>query len=325
MIDLKSVSRIDIETINNCNAKCPLCLRGTGMRTNDTLDWDLIKNNIPGYVWDTVKDINFNGTTGDNLMHPDIDDIVSWCADNSAANINVHTNGSIRSTQWWEQFGARLQSVPHKVVFGIDGLADTHATYRIGTDWDKIISNAQAFIHGGGTAYWQFILFEHNHHQVEECRKLATELGFKQFYVMYQDRFDSTHKLETNQVVLQRFNGDLTPFKDHLIINPTSNHISTKSSRNIDCYSKKINWFSIYADGTVWPCCWLMGWHKSQHQSQFPVVDYHFKNILKLDFSQISLYNNKLEDIVAGEIWQTRYTESFASKPNPICIQQCSK
>jgi DNA-3-methyladenine glycosylase I len=31
-------------------------------------------------------------------------------------------------------------------VFGIDGLADTHSIYRVGTDYHKIIENAKAFI-----------------------------------------------------------------------------------------------------------------------------------------------------------------------------------
>jgi hypothetical protein len=68
-----------------------------------------------------------------------------------------------------------------------------------------------------------------------------------------------------------------------------------------------------------------MGWHKATHQKQFPAINYHFKKMLKLDFNQMSLYNNKLEDIIAGEIWQKNFKSSFATMPNPVCIQQCSK
>ena len=99
--------------------------------------------------------------------------------------------------------------------------------------------------------------------------------------------------------------------------------IDSKSS--IKCKSIETKWLSIYADGTVWPCCFLMGWHKSPHQNRvYDLINYHFKKILKLDFLKLNLYNNKLEEILSSDIWQNNYTDSFKTKPNPICLQQCS-
>jgi MoaA/NifB/PqqE/SkfB family radical SAM enzyme len=325
VIDLTKLSRIDIETINNCNAKCPLCLRGEeGMNTNDRLDWAVITKNIPDVVWSTVKEINFNGTTGDNIMHPDIFNILSDVKSKTTGQIVVSTNGSLRSKEWWHQLGVLFAGTDHKVTFGIDGLEDTHKIYRVNTDYNKIIENAKAFIAGGGRAEWQFILFDHNSHQVDACKEIAYNLGFSKFFIFYQDRFDDSGMTST----VQLYKKDLTPYRDDLIIKDTSQNFNKKLASNyktIDCHSLKVNWFSIYADGTVWPCCWLMGWHKATHQKQFPAINYHFKKMLKLDFNQMSLYNNKLEDIIAGEIWQKNFKSSFATMPNPVCIQQCSK
>lgn len=325
MIDLNHISRIDIETINNCNALCPLCLRGVdGMSTNDRLDWSAISKNIPNTVWATVKEINFNGTTGDNIMHPDIYDILADVKSKTTGQIVVNTNGSLRSTGWWRKLGKLFADTNHKVTFGIDGLEDTHSIYRVNTSYQKVIENAQAFIDAGGQAEWQFILFEHNSHQADACKELAYKMGFAKFFIFYQDRFDQSGTTS----IVQLYKKDLTPFKDDLIIKNTSQDIKKKLNadyKTISCHSQNVNWFSIYADGTVWPCCWLMGWHKAQHQKQSLAINYHFKKTLRLDFSQMSLYNNNLVDIIAGEIWQKNFTNSFTTIPNPVCIQQCSK
>ena len=45
----------------------------------------------------------------------------------------------------------------------------------------NIIKNAQAFIDAGGYAVWKMIKFDHNEHQVEDCRALAKNLGFQRF------------------------------------------------------------------------------------------------------------------------------------------------
>ena len=207
-------------------------------------------------------------------------------------------------------------------MFGIDGLEDTHAIYRIGTSYNKIINNAKAFIHGGGRAYWQFIIFDHNAHQVEQAQQLANELGFEKFFVLYQDRF-----ADNAAVPVQRFDKNLKQIKAEVVVKETSNDLIrrlSESNRDINCRSKQIGWISIYADGTVWPCCWLMGWHRANHQKPAAVINYHFQKILKLDLDQISLYNNTLDEILNSDLWQKRYPNSFDSKPNPVCIQQCS-
>jgi sulfatase maturation enzyme AslB (radical SAM superfamily) len=340
MFKLEELTTLDIETINNCNAKCPLCLRGSGMQTNDHLDWDRIVKNIPDSVWGTIKKINFNGSTGDNLMHPHIFDIINWVITRSPACLQINTNGSIRDTEWWFSFGALLKNHQHRVVFGIDGLEDTHSKYRINTQWTKIINNAQAFIDGGGTAEWQFILFDHNKHQIAECRRLSENMGFTKFFILYQDRFDSTGAdgdiKRYNQGSLDTIPIDFhlkdpaahteTKYVDDLVIRKTAEYLPsrTKSKGKVACKSQKIKWLSIYADGTVWPCCWLMGWHLAKHQQMFGIVNYHFKKFLNIDFNQINLYNNNLEDIITSDLWTQKYPTSFRSQPNPVCIQSCS-
>jgi len=321
MFNLDQITTLDIETINNCNALCPLCLRGEGMTTNDRLDWTQVIKQIPDTVWQQVKKINFNGTTGDNLMHPEIADILAWAINNTNAQVILHTNGSLRNTTWWGNLG-KVFGTKHRVVFGIDGLEDTHNVYRVNTDWQKIIDNAKAFIDVGGCAVWQFIIFDHNRHQIDECRALSEKLGFRKFLPILQDRFDATG----TQGQIQRANIVAVPVDT--IIKPTSNNFNKKkfTQVKVDCLSQKTGWVSIYADGTIWPCCWLMGWHLAKHQkTQYAIINYHFKKILNIDFAQISLYNKTLEEIIGSDLWQKRFPDSFNNNPNLVCVQQCSK
>ena len=37
------------------------------------------------------------------------------------------------------------------------------------------MENVNAFISAGGTAYWKFLIFKHNEHQVEEAKKLSEQ------------------------------------------------------------------------------------------------------------------------------------------------------
>ena len=44
----------------------------------------------------------------------------------------------------------------------------------------------------GGIAQWDYIVFKHNEHQVEEARKLSKELGFFEFQIKKTSRFFKT-------------------------------------------------------------------------------------------------------------------------------------
>jgi len=282
------------------------------MSTNDKLDWRRAFNNCPVEFWSNLTKINLNGTTGDNIMHPEIRELTAWLCENTEADIRLSTNGSIRDTEWWSRFADLPR--PITVIFGIDGLAGTHEIYRRNTNWQKVIDNAGAFIATGGKAEWQFIVFDHNHQEVDQCRSLAEDLGFSRFFTIYQDRF-----AEGEIEGIRPYRGDK---KDIDVV-----RIDQKdwTASKISCLSEKIGWLGIYADATVWPCCWIMGWHKVPHKKlAHQLISRHMRQVLKIDFDEISLYNRNLSEILEGDLWQQRWPDSFRSDPNPICRKQCS-
>ena len=60
------------------------------------------------------------------------------------------------------------------IIFGIDGLEDTNHIYRKNVKWKKLEENIKIYIKYGGTASWQFIVFEHNKHQENIAKQKQT-------------------------------------------------------------------------------------------------------------------------------------------------------
>ena len=75
------------------------------------------------------------GNLGDPIVAKDTLEIFKYLRENNDNMLlHMHTNGSGRSVKWWTE----LASLNVFVIFGIDGLGDTHSLYRINTNWDKL-------------------------------------------------------------------------------------------------------------------------------------------------------------------------------------------
>jgi len=325
---LEDIRRLEIEPTNTCQARCPQCLRtptdGSVNKTlNNELTLDLLKERIPASFWANLTSINFNGSTGDCMAHKSIRNLVEYMKLHSTAPIVMHTNGGLGSTSTWTDL-AMLLGPEDKVIFGIDGLADTSPLYRIGVDFDLAVKNAQTFILAGGYAEWQYIVFKHNQHQVEEARQLSRDLGFAHFWLRSSGRFTNsgyqdvyangvvTHRLEPADIKLNFVEAELEYKKN----------ISTTA---IDCEAINTKWISIYADGTVWPCCHLMGWHRAHDFSISNLVNKKLNDVIG-DYKKINLHYNDLKDIINSDVFQVKYPENFASnQPNPICVSNCRR
>ena len=175
---------LHIELSSKCNAWCPACPRnnnGYGL-TEGLVEQDLstarvteVINQLPN-----LSVIQLCGNLGDPIIAKNIIEIIDL-AISCKLKIQIHTNGSLRSTSWWAELGSKLKDIDHDIWFGLDGIDSVHEIYRQGTSYKKIIKNAQAFIQAGGYATWQFIPYAHNEHQIMSCIKTSQSLGFKKF------------------------------------------------------------------------------------------------------------------------------------------------
>ena len=191
----QSVKKLHLEISALCNAACPNCARypTSGYyelpSIKPTHVWTLeqTKQRFPAGSLSNIEFISFNGTVGDFVTNIEALEIIQYLHNNSSPMVRklINTNGSARKEEWWRE----LATIPNLMVnFGIDGLGDTHDLYRRNTDWQRIIDNASAFIAAGGEAHWVMTIFQHNQHQVDDCAKLASNLGFKQFWARHTDR-----------------------------------------------------------------------------------------------------------------------------------------
>ena len=267
MLTIAEIEQLQIELTTRCNARCPMCMRNyrgleynSGYPITELSLADIKKILSPEFLKN--KRILFNGNLGDFGLAKDGIGIVKYLVENEVSIINIYTNGSMRTPDWWAQLA--LPKV--KVGFALDGLADTHSLYRQDTNWHAVIKNAQAFIAAGGQAIWRFIPFNHNQHQEAECRQMAKDLGFI--------AFDNIGTGRDNGPVYTR-TGDFThwlgdPWHDREpdIASMVQSHITwydyktTKSSKDITpldigCNHKRNKELYIAANGEVYPCCYL--------------------------------------------------------------------
>jgi len=187
------VKQLHIELTNACNAACPMCVRfyrNSPLPRPDLkigeITFDKFQQFFPPEVLQPLIKIMFCGTQGDPGMARDTLEICDYILQNTSDTfvLQMHTNGGMRNPEWWSKLGAVFaQRNPRdlscwRVIFSIDGLEDTNHLYRRNVKWDSLMANAKAFIEAGGNAVWEYLIFEHNEHQIETARKIADELGF---------------------------------------------------------------------------------------------------------------------------------------------------
>lgn len=337
MYTFKEIQHVHLEISTLCNASCPWCPRtfwgypynGGYPEVNFTLD-----NARHIFSPDFLKQlsgITINGNYGDAVMNPETPDIVEYFKQHNAnLTIDINTNGSARSTEFW----TRLAHAGAKVLFAIDGLEDTHHLYRQNTSYKTVIKNAQTFIQAGGHATWKMIKFNHNLHQISKCQQLSTDLGFAHFSLIDQGRdtapvFDRNGQLTH---VLGNYVGE-REFKI-LFHSKTTDEIlleditPSRSILPIECAVKKMGSVYIAANGDVSPCC-----HTGFYPQTYGHGQYH--QAANAQLKPIMQKNNALEYSLEECIEWFNYVEKSWSIPtfeqgrlvicNDICGQKNNK
>jgi len=281
------------------------------------------KKILPYNILKQIKHINFNGNLGDFAVAQDADKILEYVAD-YVPNIQVETNGSVKSEEWW----SKLAKSNVQIMFALDGLNDTHNLHRIDTNFQKILKNAIAFINNGGYAIWKFIKFNHNNHQINAAKELANKLGFKHFIVINSERNNCavfersgefSHWIGKTQSERNRIQKHEYIFDSTYDFEVACNSIQHPNAiiNCIDHYdTKKI---FIAGDGSVYPCCFTgifpLSMQYPGNQQLKSIIHENNAILYGLEHS-IKWFDNLYK------LWNKKNIQD--GKPL-ICLRQCSK
>lgn len=140
-------------------------------------------------VLHTQGDVDFTGTWSDAIYHPDF---LAICRviKKHGTSINISTNGSRRTKQFWEELFDILDPRLDTIVFGMDGLKDTADMYRKFCLYDDVVTAMKIGAEKGfKNNKWSFIVFNFNQHQTAEAQKIADDIGIK-FELVKSHRWD---------------------------------------------------------------------------------------------------------------------------------------
>jgi MoaA/NifB/PqqE/SkfB family radical SAM enzyme len=333
MISLDNLDRIEFNITSLCNAACPLCVRtiaGDKLELN-SLPIETFKNLLDQLPSGTSVD--FCGTTGDAMMHTNILELFEIVQEQGRRS-DTHTNGGSRNVEFFKKLGKISAKSNHRisVTFAIDGLEDTSALYRIDTDYNKVIENAKSYINAGGCATWQYIIFEHNQHQVEQAKQMAISFGFKRFKSFPSTRFKLPEikveasayqkKINKNKSQLRLKTANQVPQDQITHKRKTSEQLMQEQNNDISCRTLEKNEIFVDEKGRVWPCCF---WHaESIANRDFKVFYKELTDKVGEDWN--SLHHHSIKDIIGSYVYQEFLADSFAKKiPKCVtCIAMCS-
>jgi len=325
--ELKSVH---IEISNRCQAQCPMCSRNYhGGIENPLLresDWTF-ENFVRVFNTDVINQIEkitFCGNFGDPLLNFHLIKMLDYIKDTNIY-VDIHTNGSLRNTKFWKELPKHLPR-EHKVVFAIDGLADTHSRYRINTDYNKIISNAKTFIHHGGTAEWSFIRFKHNAHQVKAAEEVSKYYGFKFFTLKDSSRFALENAFSVKNK-LGHIVDTLEPFMPQPQID-LKNIPELVDQSVIECWAKKQ--YEVYIDAhlDLMPCCFLASIPYNFHNRRDPLytakekIKEQYKSLIA-DLGDTSLHKQSIRDVIGKPEYTSVWQRYWTTQKLYTCARTC--
>jgi MoaA/NifB/PqqE/SkfB family radical SAM enzyme len=252
------IDEYQIEITTYCNAACPQCPRNDlGIGINPYmplvhLPRSVIDTAFPAELCQRLRMIFFCGSYGDPTMHPEFLDILrDFRKKHSTLWLYIHTNGGVHDASYWQEIAAIMNGYG-QIDFGIDGLDDTLGLYRKNVAYHKVINNASAFIQAGGRAKWNYIVFKHNEHQVDQARDISQQLGFAEFLVRSTGRFFNHHDMvEMPSWPVQQ--------QDYVLEPPTDTQYRNNSMMFLPKLKKQYAVIKDYFDTTEIKCDALLG------------------------------------------------------------------
>ena len=348
------VDEYQIEITTYCNAACPQCPRNNmGAGINPYMPLIHLPRATIDKVFDAelcqrLRQVFFCGSYGDPIMHPDFLDILrDFRSKSPKLWLYIHTNGGVHDSEYWAEI-AKIMNGYGQIDFGIDGLEDTLHLYRKNVKYNTAIANAQAFISAGGRAQWNFIVFKHNEHQVDQVQPLGKSMGFHNVLIRKTGRF-------LNYATMTEL--DLWPVAgaDYVLEPPSNAQYRNHSMQSlpelkqqyhnikeyfdttpIHCDALTGNKVAINAEGVVLPCNFF---NHNLYDARFqdgtlpganPLSTVNGKNqvrefLQRYGLDNLNIHHKSLPEIFANEFWQDLVASFHNHNRLFECAMTCGK
>lgn len=337
MFDFDRIEEYQIEITTYCNAACPQCPRNiNGGRVNPFLplchlDRSLLNDRFDAQLCKRLRQIFFCGSYGDPIMHPGFLDILAdFRTKNADLWLYVHTNGGVHDPDYWRTI-AHIMDGRGQIDFGIDGLEDTLNVYRRNVQYQTVIDNARAFIDAGGRAQWNFIVFRHNQHQIEQAQERSRQLGFHNFLARRTGRFfHHGQEIELERWPVQDRTGQtihwLEPPDDPWWRNPSNKRLPQLKKQfvsmtdyfnttAITCDAAIGHKVAINAEGIVLPCNFFnhnlydARFYQDSLPGRHALHDQEGKNQVRVflesyGLDNLNIHHHALDEIFQNAMWQ---------------------
>ncbi len=205
---------ISLEASSVCQLRCPCCNQTTGdkgITTSGFLKFENFKWFVETYP--EFERIELS-CWGEPFLNPQMDEIMAF-AQSMDVGLAVRA-GSNFNTISKETIENLVKYRFRHVTIAIDGTTpEVYQIYRQRGDFDTVIRNIKLvneFKAKYGSSYpelrWQFIVFEHNEHQIAEAEKMASELK-----MIFQLKLNAKHSYAPvkNKEILREKLGAATP------------------------------------------------------------------------------------------------------------------
>jgi radical SAM protein with 4Fe4S-binding SPASM domain len=240
---------ISFEPTTSCNLRCPECPSGLRAFTRPTgmLEKNFFKETIDEIHKELLYLIFY--FQGEPYLNPDFLEMVKYASSKgiyTATSTNAHymTDENAKKT---------VESGLDRLIISLDGTTqDTYKQYRVGGNIDKVLEGARNIVKWKKElnsktpfVFFQFLVVQHNEHQIEEVKKLAQEIGvdevrFKTAQV-YDYENDPNQLIPKNEKYSRYTKNEDGSFKAK---NKLANRCWKMQHANV------ITW-----DGLVVPCC----------------------------------------------------------------------
>ena len=242
------ISIVELDLINKCNLKCPLCLRQENKFNNlksniQKIDLDSIKKFLKKYK--NITTIKLIGTTSEPTLYPEF---IELCEFIESLNIKliISTNGNKKDDNFWIKLSSIL-SERSEILFAIDGSnQEMYEKYRIGGKLNIVLNNVSLFSKSSVKKGLQFIQFEHNKYDLQNIKKLSLNYNF--------DFIDIIECNDTDNSIIEKYNISPRVEIKSGFYDIRKRMQSKIVSGKIDCLSIKESSIFIGYNSLVYPC-----------------------------------------------------------------------